>query len=611
MFYLRSYLLGLAMFFLWPTLLCGQEKLDKNEVDKLFKIAIDLGRNNLDSTFLLADQIYRNSTRMAYLSGANRGRMLAAYYFHNSQKNDTAKYLISKSLDFLYLNNELEGGEDFAKAHYYASMIYLRAKEYLLANKYGLIALEVYKEQNDLKYQCAVLNMLGNISFSMDKLPTALDYYLKSYYIKKENEFDESDYLMEFTNIALIYSRMGQYQKAIRMSKSAEKIAVKISDVYSRINILNNLGTYYDNLKNIDSSLFYYREAKTVAINNNLDIMTYLISCNIANMYLHQSKFEESLSILDTLDTYNFKVNEQLKIMSFTLKAKNNLNLKRTQKALDNAREGFKLSKKKGSINSDLQLKEVLSQIFENTGQYDSALYYFKEFRNSKDSIYSIENQSKMSSFYAEVETIEKDSEIKYLEAERLIAQLENKNLWRTIVLGTASFTLVIFSLTLYYKNNQKRHIIEKERINHELDKSRDQLHDQAIRMIYLNNSLAEIQNNLKVLQKNEGTRSFEVQRILNKIQLSKFLDQEWENFHKYFGSAHKGFYQKVEEKYSDLSITEKRLVGLVKMGLTNSEIAGILNIETKSVNMAKYRLKKKMGLEEEQDLQEFVRTLA
>lgn len=55
------------------------------------------------------------------------------------------------------------------------------------------------------------------------------------------------------------------------------------------------------------------------------------------------------------------------------------------------------------------------------------------------------------------------------------------------------------------------------------------------------------------------------------------------------------------------MSISEKRLAGLIRMDLTNREIAGILSIEDSSVKTAKHRLKKKLALTDEQNLYQFL----
>jgi len=79
--------------------------------------------------------------------------------------------------------------------------------------------------------------------------------------------------------------------------------------------------------------------------------------------------------------------------------------------------------------------------------------------------------------------------------------------------------------------------------------------------------------------------------------------DNEWEKFHLYFNNLNQNFFDNLVKAYPNLSIHEQKLCAFIKMNLTNKEIASILGISTDSVKVAKYRLKKKMGLESGVDL--------
>lgn len=69
-------------------------------------------------------------------------------------------------------------------------------------------------------------------------------------------------------------------------------------------------------------------------------------------------------------------------------------------------------------------------------------------------------------------------------------------------------------------------------------------------------------------------------------------------------------FLFKLKSNWPDLSEGELNLASLIVLGLSAKEISGILNIESKSVNMKRYRLKKRLGLETDEDLQEFLKNL-
>lgn len=67
---------------------------------------------------------------------------------------------------------------------------------------------------------------------------------------------------------------------------------------------------------------------------------------------------------------------------------------------------------------------------------------------------------------------------------------------------------------------------------------------------------------------------------------------------------------QQLEHDYPQLNINDKRLCAYLKMGLSSKEIAPLLNMSVRSVEMTRYRLRKKMGLERETNLATFLQKI-
>lgn len=66
-------------------------------------------------------------------------------------------------------------------------------------------------------------------------------------------------------------------------------------------------------------------------------------------------------------------------------------------------------------------------------------------------------------------------------------------------------------------------------------------------------------------------------------------------------------FYQKMEIKFGKSSSNEKHLSGLLRLNLSNKDIAIIKGISVSSANMGQYQLRKKLGLEVEEDIRAFL----
>ncbi|MBS4063831.1 MAG: response regulator transcription factor [Chitinophagaceae bacterium] len=67
-------------------------------------------------------------------------------------------------------------------------------------------------------------------------------------------------------------------------------------------------------------------------------------------------------------------------------------------------------------------------------------------------------------------------------------------------------------------------------------------------------------------------------------------------------------FFEKLNQICPDLTTGEKDLTGLIRLNFSSKEISSMRNISPSSVRMAKFRLKKKLGLDPDLELVEFIR---
>ncbi len=108
-----------------------------------------------------------------------------------------------------------------------------------------------------------------------------------------------------------------------------------------------------------------------------------------------------------------------------------------------------------------------------------------------------------------------------------------------------------------------------------------------------------EAENNPEIRSKLYGVQSL--------IQQKLTFSREKETFYGEVELIHKEFKMKLENAYPDLTDQEKKLATLIRMNLSNKEIATLLSISPKSVEVARYRLKKKLGLEKDDSLMQFI----
>lgn len=94
------------------------------------------------------------------------------------------------------------------------------------------------------------------------------------------------------------------------------------------------------------------------------------------------------------------------------------------------------------------------------------------------------------------------------------------------------------------------------------------------------------------------------------RLLYSKVYNINWDDFESHFEFIHRGFFNKLRLNYGALTQNELRLCAFIKLNMTNKEIALINYTSHYSVNTARKRLKKKLGLQPDDSLQSLIRNL-
>lgn len=122
--------------------------------------------------------------------------------------------------------------------------------------------------------------------------------------------------------------------------------------------------------------------------------------------------------------------------------------------------------------------------------------------------------------------------------------------------------------------------------------------------MSEMNNKLLEDLNSLLPYLNNHGREI--VKGFLDKYKINT-LDISWKEFEMRFENVYEEFYKALATKHADLTPNEKKLCALLRMGLNSKEIAALTFQDAKSVDMARYRLRKKFELPTNENLSDYL----
>ena len=120
----------------------------------------------------------------------------------------------------------------------------------------------------------------------------------------------------------------------------------------------------------------------------------------------------------------------------------------------------------------------------------------------------------------------------------------------------------------------------------------------------------SEMIESIQKLLENEKDISSLKNNIKKTIKLNSINKKEWETYENNLFKSHEDFIDRLAKKFPTLTSKDKKLCIYLKMNLTSKEIAPLLNISFRGVELQRYRLRKKLMLEQENNLSNFMNNL-
>lgn len=154
---------------------------------------------------------------------------------------------------------------------------------------------------------------------------------------------------------------------------------------------------------------------------------------------------------------------------------------------------------------------------------------------------------------------------------------------------------------------------LEYEKLEADVDYKNRELATMTMHLVQRGKVLAKIKDVISTVIKNhdinDSSPSFRhLIRLIRDVEKS---DQDWDNFSMHFNSVNADFFNRLKDLYPDLTPNELKLSAYLKMNLSTKEIAQLMNITIKAVEVGRYRLRKKLRLMPETNLYDFLITIS
>ena len=150
---------------------------------------------------------------------------------------------------------------------------------------------------------------------------------------------------------------------------------------------------------------------------------------------------------------------------------------------------------------------------------------------------------------------------------------------------------------------------LQNEKLEAELNHMKNELATATMHLLNKNEFIIGVKTEINRLAKKENHDEIKNQLsgISKDIENNVSADSDWEHFQFHFDRVHGDFSGRLKKVFPTLSPQETKLCAYLRMNLSTKEIAQLLNISVRGVEISRYRLRKKMRLDREKNLLEFV----
>ncbi len=424
--------------------------------------------------------------------------------------------------------------------------------------------------------------------FTLNKHDKALTYGLKSkelynqLYEKKSKHYDITTHAYVLFNMGGLYLRREDYLPAQDIFQKTLELISTINDSTIIGTLYNNLGIVHNHLGSDDIALEYFMKARSIQTKTR--DLYYLVKTynNLGRYYFLKPEADSAFKY------FNLALDISTQIKSWH----------------------------SAEISCD-----YLIMVFEDAGEYKSALKYQKLYQSISDSLLNEENIMHISDMESKYKYQKIQEELK-MKQEVAIAKKEKQINKITFLAGIALLSLVIITLLAVLQRKKiqntklkQKHLelerenlnLENQRMETELESKNKEATSNVLYLLKKNEFITDIALKLQHLLPNLGKEAQTlVYRIIRELQ-NNTDDSTWREFEIRFQEVHQSFYDNLNKHTSNLSPNERKLCAFLRLNMTTKDISGITFQSEKSIIIARSRLRKKLGLERDENLITFL----
>ncbi|WP_298546463.1 tetratricopeptide repeat protein [uncultured Aquimarina sp.] len=491
--------------------------------------------------------------------------------------------------------------------------------------KYGKEALKLSKK---LTYDpgIAVANRIIGVAYWAQGNQNEALLYLTQSQKKFQDNDDQEGIANTMLNIGMVYADLKEYDKALKNYNdaidnfTALNLSGRIATTFTKI------GTIHIQKGNLNDARIYISDALKLHTKNNFQYGIAEAHNRLGILYLKENELAQAKYHIERSISVGKKIGDEDGTISNLIQYGKLLRLENNFEAADiHLNLGLNRAKNNNLKKYELLAYEELKELRTQQEKPKEALVFYDLYSNLKDSIFNTEKSKQIAYLEFKNQLERQEKELEFLqEKEKTDVLIKWSLVFGILVLLISSFLILT---NVKQRSRKNRELLEKsnellqskealnqqalenaklkqQELKQQLEFKNKELTSYAINFVQKNELLQNLQSTAKLAKKSTSTEKDKLIDKLNKtIQQNLSIDKDWEDFKRFFEEVHVDFYTKLKAKHPDLSANDLKICSLTRLNLNIKETASILGISPESAKTARYRLRKKLELQQNQEI--------
>ena len=408
--------------------------------------------------------------------------------------------------------------------------------------------------------------------------------------------------------------RIGEYEKCIDHTKKGLENYTDTSfeGTYWRIRYLNTIGQAHKQLGQLDSAMVYYQRSIQVANELKDPIWNVINAVFIGENWFLKKDHGKAKEFIQYIYKLNYRTEPKVCAYGLQLLAKIDLINGDKDSALLHIKQSLELLH--NSTDNLVQKMDYLqyaystaANVFRAYGNTDSFYHYTQLYTRLHDSLQKVITLSSV-----QIAQLRITSEKNYQTLQQLRRQKETEALTRNFIIA---FIIMLSLIAILMVNRQRQKAKHKEQLalqqkevaeanmavaDAEKNAATEQLNLFTQNLIEKTILIEKLEQQLKASEQN----IYQQQLIEELAHQTILTEDDWIKFKMLFEKTHPGFFNRLKLQANDITHAEQRMAALTRLMFDNRQIASLLGISADSVTKGKRRLRQRIQLSPEVNLE-------